>query len=59
MAEHTPVLLKNNGCLPLAPGTRLLVTGPNADDIYSQLGDYTPPLRPGTGTTVRVSFPRE
>ena len=53
LAEHTPVLLKNDGCLPLAPGTKLLVTGPNADNIYNQLGDYTPPLRPGTGTTVR------
>lgn len=53
LAEHTPVLLKNDGCLPLAPGTKLLVTGPNADNIYNQLGDYTPPLRPGTGSTVR------
>ena len=30
-----------------------LVTGPNADDIYCQLGDYTPPVRPEAGVTVR------
>lgn len=26
---------------------RLAVIGPNADDIYSQLGDYTPPVKDG------------
>lgn len=53
LAEQTPVLLKNSGCLPLAPRTKILLTGPNADSIYNQLGDYTPPCRPGTGVTVR------
>ncbi len=39
------MLLKNEGNLLPLDGTkplRLLVTGPNADEIYSQLGDYTP-----------------
>lgn len=36
-------LLKNNGVLPLAEGAgaRILVTGPNADDIRAQLGDWS------------------
>lgn len=33
-------------------GRRLVVTGPNADAIYSQIGDYSPPLREGEGVTV-------
>lgn len=50
------MLLKNEGNLLPLDGTkplRLLVTGPNADEIYSQLGDYTPPVRPASGVTVR------
>ncbi len=56
LAEHTMVLLKNQGdLLPLDSGKslRLGLTGPNADQIYNQLGDYTPPQRPGSGSTVR------
>lgn len=52
LTEHTLVLLKNTGCLPLA-ADRVGLTGPNADAIYNQLGDYTPPLRSGTGVTVK------
>ena len=50
------VLLKNEQNLLPLDGTkplRLLVTGPNADEIYCQLGDYTPPVRPEAGVTVR------
>lgn len=47
LAEHTPVLLKNSDCLPLSPMKVLGLTGPNADAIYNQLGDYTPPVRGG------------
>ena len=54
MARESVVLLKNDGgVLPLSkdgPG-RILVTGPNADALYNQLGDYTPPLRESEGTT--------
>ncbi|MBR1469804.1 MAG: glycoside hydrolase family 3 C-terminal domain-containing protein [Prevotella sp.] len=41
-ARASITLLKNNGILPLS-GQRVLVVGPNADNIYNQLGDYTAP----------------
>jgi len=56
LAEHTMVLLKNEGGLLPLDGRKPLrvgLVGPSGDHIYHQLGDYTPPLRPGTGTTVR------
>ena len=52
-AEQTPVLLKNEGILPLSRKQKIAVLGPNADAIYNQLGDYTPPQREGKGITVR------
>lgn len=59
LAEESVVLLKNEGgILPLqTAGTgenplKVAVIGPNAIDIYSQLGDYTPPVKPGSGTTI-------
>ncbi|MDO4293210.1 MAG: glycoside hydrolase family 3 N-terminal domain-containing protein [Eubacteriales bacterium] len=57
LARESLVLLQNqDSVLPLTPekmaGKKLAVTGPNADAIYSQLGDYTPPLRGGEGVTV-------
>lgn len=60
LAEETPVLLKNEGgVLPLGgAGRRILLVGPAADDLYAQLGDYTPPQRPGSGTTVRRAMER-
>ena len=54
LAEHTPVLLKNEGGLLPLPADRpleLALVGPGADDLYGQLGDYTPPVR--EGVTVR------
>ena len=36
-------LLENNGILPLRKGVRIAVVGPNADNMYNQLGDYTAP----------------
>ena len=55
LAEQTPVLLKNSGVLPLSADRKMKVAlvGPNADAIYNQLGDYTPPIRPETGITLR------
>ncbi len=55
LAEQTPVLLKNENILPLSKNKagKLLLVGPNADAIYNQLGDYTPPVREGSGITVR------
>ncbi len=61
LAEHSMVLLKNQGdLLPLdiRRPLRLGLVGPNADQIYNQLGDYTPPLRPGAGTTIRKGLKR-
>ena len=53
LAEQSLVLLKNQGILPLRKDRpmKLGLFGPNADAIYNQLGDYTPPIRPGTGIT--------
>lgn len=59
LAEHSLVLLKNHGgLLPLSAGKpmRLGLFGPNADAIYNQLGDYTPPIRPETGITPLRGF---
>ncbi len=56
LAEQSLVLLKNQGVLPLDKGRKVVLTGPNADAIYNQLGDYTPPVRPETGWTVRRGF---
>lgn len=56
LAEQSLVLLKNSGgILPLDPNEpgRLGLTGPNADNIYNQLGDYTPPVRENRGITVK------
>ncbi|MBO0810434.1 MAG: glycoside hydrolase family 3 C-terminal domain-containing protein [Microlunatus sp.] len=53
LVAATPVLLINDGdLLPLGDPGRVAVIGPDADDLDSLLGDYVPPLPPGTGTTV-------
>jgi beta-glucosidase len=54
LARESVVLLKNEGnILPLANNLkRIAVIGPNADHLYNQLGDYTPPQREGTGSTL-------
>ena len=42
MAEECMVLLKNeDGILPLKEGTRILVTGPNADNLRGQNGGWS------------------
>ena len=56
LTEQSVVLLKNQGgLLPLdhTGPLRLGLTGPNADSLYHQLGDYTPPVEPRAGTTLR------
>ena len=61
LAEHTPVLLKNRGgLLPLdsTKPLRIGLIGPNADAPYNQLGDYTPPIRPGACVTLRMGLER-
>ncbi|WP_019421972.1 glycoside hydrolase family 3 N-terminal domain-containing protein [Paenibacillus sp. OSY-SE] len=54
LARESAVLLKNEGkLLPLDSNVKqIAVIGPNADQIYNQLGDYTATQRPGHGVTV-------
>ena len=42
-ARESVVLLKNDGVLPLTKGMTVALIGPNADNQYNQLGDYTAP----------------
>lgn len=54
LARQGAVLLKNQGVLPLkTAGKRIALIGPNADNLYNQLGDYTPQLPEGAGVTLR------
>ena len=44
---ESAVLLKNDGILPFNERVKkIAVVGPNADNIYNQLGDYTAPQDP-------------
>ncbi len=40
-AEETEVLLKNDGILPLAPGKKILLTGPNANQMRCLNGGWS------------------
>ncbi|MCR5681988.1 MAG: glycoside hydrolase family 3 C-terminal domain-containing protein [Clostridiales bacterium] len=53
LARESVVLLKNkDGVLPLGKSiSSLAVIGPFADDVYAQLGDYTPPQKPGASVS--------
>lgn len=51
LARESVVLLKNEGVLPLENPKSLAVIGPFADDVYAQLGDYTPPQKPGASVS--------
>lgn len=54
MAQASITLLKNkNRTLPLKPQTRVAVVGPNADNVYNMLGDYTAPQPEGAVVTLR------
>lgn len=56
-ARQSIVLLKNDGALPLArQAESIAVIGPNADNLYNQLGDYTPPQDPASARTVLQAF---
>ncbi len=43
VAQQSVVLLKNDGILPLKKDIKVAVIGPNADNRYNMLGDYTAP----------------
>lgn len=47
VALESAVLLKNDGILPFGDAIKTVaVIGPNADNMYNQLGDYTAPQDP-------------
>ena len=47
VALESAVLLKNDGVLPFGDNIKkVAVIGPNADNMYNQLGDYTAPQNP-------------
>ena len=52
VASESIVLLENNGVLPLRKGVKIAVIGPNADNMYNQLGDYTAPQERSAISTV-------
>ena len=53
LARQGAVLLKNEGLLPLqAKGKKIALIGPNAHELYNQLGDYTPQQPEGAGVTL-------
>ena len=43
IAARSVVLLKNEGVLPLAGTEKIALVGPNANSVWSMLGDYTFP----------------
>ena len=51
-ARESITLLKNDGILPLRKDMKVAVVGPNADNIYNMLGDYTAPQPDGKVITV-------
>ena len=51
-ARESVTLLENKGVLPLKAGTRIALVGPNADNVYNQLGDYTAPQPDGKVVTM-------
>ena len=54
LARESIVLLKNEDkILPIDKNVKkIAVIGPNADNLYNQLGDYTAPQRKNTGHTI-------
>lgn len=56
IASEVPVLLKNEGgLLPLSKELKkIVVIGPNADNYYNQLGDYTSPQPEGGITPLKA-----
>lgn len=57
VARQSVTLLKNeNSTLPLPKTVKVAVVGPNADNIYNQLGDYTSPQDEGNVKTILDGF---
>lgn len=59
-AVESVTMIKNtNQTLPLSNISKLAVIGPNADRLYNQLGDYTPPQDSEYATTVLEGIKKE
>lgn len=57
VAHKLVTLLKNqNNTLPLSKDARVAVVGPNADNVYNMLGDYTAPQEDGNVKTVLMGI---
>ena len=53
VAREVITLLKNqNHVLPLSKNKKVLVCGPNANNVYNMLGDYTAPQEDGNVKTI-------
>lgn len=53
VAKESIILLENkNSILPLKKGIKVAVVGPNADNVYNMLGDYTAPQAEGNVITI-------
>lgn len=53
VAQKAITLLKNeSNTLPLSKSAKVLVCGPNADNVYNMLGDYTAPQEDGNVKTI-------
>ena len=54
IARASITLLKNShSLLPLSRNTKIAVVGPNADNVYALLGDYTAPQPKGKVITIK------
>lgn len=57
VARQLITLLKNkNNVLPLSKSVRVAVVGPNADNVYNMLGDYTAPQEDGNVKTILMGI---
>ncbi len=56
---HLPNKVEGKPLLPLSKKQRIAVVGPNADDVYAQLGDYTAPQEEGKIVTIKEGLRRK
>ena len=57
VARESITLLKNkDSILPLSKDKKVLVCGPNADNVYNMLGDYTSPQDDGNVKTILMGI---
>ena len=58
LARESVVLLKNENVLPIGRAEKNSLIGPNTDDIYRQIGDYSPPMDRAGYETLKVAWKR-